>query len=527
MKYYQPLPITELEALSVKLQRAYPGKNVHALSFITLFQRLIAKTDADKLTGALIFEAEYLLKTNEGYLYNSQPRLAVIIEKELTQPDNLIQEDERLIYMMKFYELVERHLTNEDLIDLHWKNKAELLNDIAVALRRVKERDSKRLDYIINATPRLSALSKNMENLLVQYEKEKQNSNVLTDYIFSKKQERYSALKVIRFVNETCKLVYPASENDLTANIEKNNSYMVACIVRAAANLFVLLGIKNEYQDWFSWIFLSPERSKMFKECLHAINVKSISEISREKRTAWLDALSVYIRTIIELWSATPSIEAEWKKIKDSDKWMMSLEELTQLSEKIRALNYEEEKKFNAPSNVEVVTKHGLTAAVALTITQPTVESAVLSFVTGATGPFGVAICFVGGIFAMTQIGRYVMMNLMPKAAGYAYAAILDRVSTAVTKKAVEVTGLNFPFSRSGYKTLLGHPNLSLQDKKFIEELVNTMLKFPSSVLSDVEKDQIRNVLGIDEDVDAEFELVNDNDNELYASFAVVPRPSN
>jgi hypothetical protein len=121
----------------------------------------------------------------------------------------------------------------------------------------------------------------------------------------------------------------------------------------------------------------------------------------------------------------------------------------------------------------------------------------------GLTGPIGLVIYGASGKIIMTQLGRFVRDNLMPPVVGSIFVRVLEKI--AIIPQEGVATTYTFTATKEGFQALIGHPGLSDDDKKFIREWINTLLRMPDHIFCEQQKKQIREVLGIENQLDETF----------------------
>lgn len=490
---FQPPALEGFGKLAEILKTNYQKENLQRLAFIQIFEKCISSTrDIAVLMGACVLEMELIRKEYKGfspkevkgYFYTSGSSVYSTIESGLgITKKNDLHDDECLIYLFKFYEYI-KNLPEETAFFAG--SKQHLLNKIKDALKEIKKREENRIELLAQGVPKLLALQKNILALIPDYKK-------ATATRWFPNFKRKLLLEFIELVNETCKLLY--TENTITKKNEDHLpefAYLHTCNVLLGMMLFALVKIEKEYK------FLSPSRSELFKHCLQSINAKSLKSIDYEKKILWLKTLSRHIDNIHN--------QLDYRK-KDLSKWQIEIDKFV----------VELETKKNKPSRIisyvstatGYAAKYGISFAItqaARTYALPAMGGALVS---GLTGPLGLVIYSAAGTMIMTQLGQLVKDNLMPSALAYVYAFILEKIGNVVANTTVGIATYTFTATKQGFQALLGHPALKSEDREFIIDWINTLLKLPNDIMPEKEKSQIRNVLGIENELDEYFVLIN------------------
>lgn len=501
------LPSLErLQEIASELIDLYKGDNAKRKAFLDLYRRIVDATKFDTdvkkvsqiLMGALVYELEFIKeveysgrspeknKSLIGKLTGKGSSLYTSIKQVLNiTPENYLNDDQRLIYLNKFYWYVKNNMSEN----------TDLTKNIKERLKRVKEREMKRIGILAEGMPALNVLQKNIAKLFQEYEE-------AASFRWYRNAKRFKSLKLIDFINKTAdELYHSANLHKELGTLPKDFAYLQSCNARAGAILFVLLSIDAEYK---SYKFLSPERSKLFKECLTALNVKSLRKISREKRIELLRALSTHINILKINKSVYRHLSEKWSKEG------VNIEDF--LTEIERFINQQEVKK-NAPTWTKTIANYLVRCGIGLAAAQYTADIVLPAISTtvigGLSGPIGMAVYLAGGTLLVTQLGRLVSDDLVSNGASYLFAWILDKVGTKITDVTADAATITVAITREGLNALRGHPALKPEDKEFIEDWIDTLLELPTGVMSDIEKNQIKCVLGKEEkDHDEVFTVV-------------------
>lgn len=456
------------------------------------------------LMGVPVFELEAIRKEpqykgnspriKQGYLSKSGSNVFTLIEDRLSSEKNQLNDDECLIYLFKLYEYI-KNLETEKIAKLG-QNKDRLVKQIHEYLKAIKNREKSRIELLAYGTPKLEVLQKKILEMMPNYQK-------ATSSRWFSNSKRISLLEFITLINKTIKVFYSDPSSKKKDNDEQECAYTQSCNVLLGILLFALISIEKEYK------FLSPlgnkitnNGSELFKSSLDILNAKSLKTIDIDKKITWLKALSKHIDDINNKLHYKP---------KELRSWLLEIDKLI----------VEQEIKKNRPSRsityaakatgyaVQCGVSFGL-AQVARTYALPVLSGAL---VTGLTGVIGLVIYSATGLIVMTGLGRFVSENLMPPAVAYVFTWVLEKIGKEVANKTEGVATYTFVATKQGFQKLIGHPAFKREDREFIYEWINTLLKLPDDIVSEKEKNQIRSVLGIENEIDDSFILLeNDND---------------
>jgi hypothetical protein len=507
MRYKAP-QIKQLQSLADELRLSYKkskGENPQRLSFITLYDRLVKHMSLDlpeKMTkvliGALVFEMEIIEKeykgssagVSKGWVYNSGSQLYTDIVRLLgVTPENQLSDDERMIHLFKFYEYVQKILPDSCVDQLIWKSKIGLQDAVKAQLKRVKQREFKKIDALVHGTPNLTAIRKNVGKIYVDYQK------AVSSRWFQNKK-RTSLLVFIDFIDQTCRDLYDKDfSGKETTEQEKDINYMQAFNTRMGLIMFVLTNISNEYA------VLSPERSILFQRCLKTVNAKHLSRIEYESKITWLRALSTHLSNIKSLKDYYQKTLKTWEP-----QGLVNIENIHSLIEtELTILDAEKNRPSRSVEYLGTATSYAAQYGLAFAATKYAANMALFAIprlatiaATAAMGPVGLVVYGAAGTIITTQIGRLVKDHLVPVAVAGLYAKILEKIGDAIGGATANVVVSAFSVSAKGISHLIGLYRQKSHDD-FIQEWIDTLLGMPSDLISDAQKDQIRSVLGIDD----------------------------
>lgn len=507
---YQPPIYKIFQTLPIELKHGYlkaKGENPQRLDFIRLYEKLVNNLKLDTpenaikvLLGALIYEMEIIEKEykgsspeiRKGWVYNTGSQLYTDIIQALgISKDNILNDDERLIHLFRFYHYIEKIAPENFADDLLCKTKAMLLNNIKVILKRVKQREFKKIDLLVHGAPNLTALKKNISQIYVNYQQ------AVSSRWFQNKK-RNSALVFIDFIEHTCNDLYGKDIPEKNQTEEsKDIAYLQAYNTRMGMIVFALTTINNEYT------VLSAERSVLFQKCLKTINTKGLDKLEIDKKITWLRALSTHLSNIKSMKEYHQSLKSSWEAQglgnldhlqKHIDNELMILE--TEKSRPSRALEY-----LGGATSYAAQYGIGYAATKYLAnVTLYTIPKLGLWAAAAATGPVGLVFYGAAGTIISTQLGRFVKDKIVPAAVAGLYAKLLEKIGEAVGNATAGVVVSAFSVSAKGISHLIGLYRQHAHDS-FVQEWVDTLLGLPDDIMSRDEKDQIRQVLGIEQPV--------------------------
>jgi len=521
---YQRLPLKDLRALAEELDRTYHSvnsnrKNPQRKSFLALYKEIVNATAnqtadneqlVDILTGAALFEMEHI-KSEYSYLSPEGSDLYSLLKRKLkiTQ-QNPLKDDERLVYLHKFNKYVQNTLTDENLknvkesvVQTAWKTKQDLLKNIHGTLKHLRKRDAERIGSLVHGTPNLIALQKNMQEIRKKYRAARDKHR----WKMFQSKKREAMCDISEFIHETCNDFYYANyqQDGSAPNRQTVKSQTDECNTRLGLSLSILLEINNEYR------LLSPKGgwfnggSELYKELLPILNITELNQLQYDDKIAWLRALEIHIDEVRNDKQYYQNLTEKWKRrgINDLDK------ELVKFQDQIRAFRNEQEKEKNLPSRTtRVVTTglsyatqcglmYGISYAVGQGVTRYALSGVGSAIAATIGGPIGFAI-YAGSTILMTGLSALISNNALSYTTASLFAWVLEKISDNVADAAVGIISYQFSASKEGLDKL--RRELSPENERLFREWVNTLLDLPSDIVSEQEKDQIRNVLGLAKD---------------------------
>ena len=123
-----------------------------------------------------------------------------------------------------------------------------------------------------------------------------------------------------------------------------------------------------------------------------------------------------------------------------------------------------------------------------------------------AMGPVGLVVYGTAGTIIATQLGRLVKEKLVPQAIASLYSKILEKVGEKVGNAAAGVVVGSFSVTAQGIRRFMGYCKETENDN-FLEEWIDTLLLLPEDIMPDLEKKEIREVLGLEYDATLSTQL--------------------
>ncbi len=514
---YKPPSYSQLLTLADDLKAAYRkagGKNSQRYHFLDLYNRLLDATktlpeaEATKiLIGLAVFQLQIIekiykdssAKVSKGWIYNSGSQFYTdMLEKLQVSKENPLLDDDRLTCLNKLYWHIDSVVTDDKMKDLAWKNKQVLFVEVHQYLKKLRSRDERKISTFVNGRPNLVALKKNVSKITGEYE-------LATASRWFKNHKRLALLTFIDFVDQTCDDPDHAAVKDENINEKaKDAIYWHSYNARMGAILFVLMQIGKEYN------LLSATRSEAYRKCLKAINVKNLADVKIDNKITWLKSLSLHLTLLKEMGDDYKVLTENWslKGLSNLDQVYANL-----VDNELNLLGIEKVKPSRASGYMRDVikgsaqyasgfvlskylAKYGFTEFLVEYALPASLQTAGLA-VGAAVGPFLMVGYGIAGTIITTQLGRLVRDKLMPAAVAGVYAKIMEKtgeaLGDAVAGSVVSVLGV----TASGVRYLVGKEE-KIISHDYLPEWIDTLLSLPSDIMPEDEKNQIRNMLGLE-----------------------------
>lgn len=399
-------------------------------------------------------------KRATGWLYTSGSDLVNILEQELAISEkNKMRDEERFTYLCDLYHYINDTTDSDFCYSLTKKSKDDLLREIALTMRQVKERDEKRIKMLLQAKPQLSMLRECVKKLHGEYKL----ANA-TRWFTNQKR------------NLACELIDDIETNDVN--------------VFQGLILFIIMHIRDEYK------FLNPEGgwltegSKLYQSCKPLLTV-DLNDISYELRIDYLRALSTHIARV----KNHPQLTKEKLEL-----YEYFLPKIDHYVDKLQQLKQRPSFVARCVSNGVNRTTQYTVGYFAATSAMPLVGTMLVGSV---TGPVGWACGAAAGTILMTELGKLALTNVLPDAVLCVYGWVLEKIGSKVG----DVTASLLSTGYGGLKSLLGKAKLKPEDIQFIENYVNALLTAPESVVGADEKRKLHMIFGVEHQLDEQVVL--------------------
>lgn len=498
---YQVPALPELTAIIRELRDAYKNSNALRLSCISLLEKIAAGIESapeqdrrDILLGGLIFVMTDIAKEYSWLSPERSTLYKTIAAKLNLSEQNLLNDDQRFMYLGRFYLHLAKNETTVDISGSYWKSKAALLSYVENDIKLLKKREEERLEALQAAQPTLNAVEKEIDQFCEAYLAEYNNRR------FFRSESRVQLVNFIKFIRQTCRDQF--SDEKV---LESEDLYLKSCYIRLGLIMYVLLAINEEYG------FFKPEGnrylgkyngSSLFKMCEKALNINGLSDLTCDQKMAWLNVLYAHV---LEVSSKTEQYGNN-----------PLFRDMAVHKEKLRHLCTHKSELHNQPgwgmwavtSATSNVVSYSVGAAATQMVSAAVVETAAMGTLTTAAATVGLAtgpagwLMFGAGAIIMTQLAR----TALPAAGGLAFAYLQDWVATATSNATRHVIRRTFSRNRpEGFWELDKHPRLPSEEREFIEKWMRTTLALPDSIIDAKEKAHIRDILGIVGENDQEF----------------------
>ncbi|GEM_PF-2666683 len=505
MSYKVPC-LKDLRAIADEL-RKYSDTNSKRLSFIALYDQLVGQTAEttmipeniiNVLVGALVFEmadikfGEYNGKSpkkrTSWFLWTVGSDLYTLIKSKLNiTKENRFGYDERLFYINEYFKYMEKVYPEDGIEELKqhkklkdnhkspsWKTKKELTDHIHTRVNTVLQRNDDVLYALVHGVPILNALLKNLQKLEDEYCQNSSNP---------KNPKRLETINFIKFVIKSYDGINPEAVS------------WHACV---GVVIIALMRIEKEYR------ILSPARSTLFKEALHAINQTSLESISIDDRIKCTRSLSAHLTTISEnkkYYEATlhKVIEASPNQKLTTDKLD---EQMKQFQSRIDRYLFEMDEEKKNPSKTRYAISTGTSYFVQYLGGPVGVKIGKQALLGGLSigayllgGPL-VAVFGVGGKLLFSGLGGLVAEGILDSWSASLFAWLLEKTGNRVGDATAAV--ITYPFSATPKGIEEMRMKLKPEDDLVFVNMVNTMLEV--DLISESDKEKMRNVLGIEKD---------------------------
>lgn len=432
-------------------------------------------------------------KRKKGRFYSTGSELSEAIEEVLViNEENELRDEDRFIYLSDLYHHVQDNF-DDDINHPLWQRKQNLLDDICLAMLKVKKRDEERIKLLTHGIPKLNMLIKYLREINDAYRK----AASARMFTFLNSTNRLDLLDFSELIGEACLDTLTIENYDETCNVIIG--LVLLGIMRIEADYNYLFSPKGGY------LTNGSELWKSFMELLH------VDELSYDDRIKYLRALSNNVANILGpdmeenrlKWIA--NIAANQSGPSDPKRIEHMMKKLKYHQEKIDAyINQLQIKKKQPCVAVRCISKGiSFTAQWGISyVAAASVAPLVGGIAAGVLGgPVGVVVYTAAGTIVMSKLS-----GIIPGPVSWAYGWVLHKIGNAIGEGTVKAANYTFSVGKNGLRKLLGHPAIKKEDREFLQRYIDAILQAPSSVVSDKEKAQLRLVLGIEEE--AELTLI-------------------
>lgn len=541
----------ELEKIADEIERIYilESKNVETnpnpnrLSLIALYKYLIYTSRdlkspkmADIWAGAVIailerirreYYYQYSFNYFLNYVFNVEnsevfklfARVLKIDDKHPLTDEDAIRyankffqystgmfEEDRLIEHMKDTlnpEVWKKIKINKEKYDFVWKDKKELVQDLIYTLQTLRNRDSQRIRQLVYATPENDALRKIMAEMSIAYaEATKTEGTGAWFKSWFKDPSRDPMIRFIDVIDRTSIERYEG--NSILQKTEEDT--------RRGTIAFIVLDIyrKSTFNPEGGWITTG---SKLFQLAKPGLGAKTLDEVPIQSRIDWLIKLNEHINAIRKDKKYFNSVVEALKK----EKWGSQFgdikpdlidSEMMQFQKTIAEVKCDQEELLKQPtrmvratSTVANYTTQYATYTGTVMLGEYAIKTAAQTIAV-STGPIGTVV-WVGGSFLFSGLGTLISNSVLTFTGASIYLWLLSRVGNRAGNLVGSAVGVvQDKLTISGNKDELDElrQNLSQEDEKLFTDWINTLLTLPKEVITDEEKKNIRNVLGLNKD---------------------------
>jgi hypothetical protein len=495
------LPL-DLDHLPKNLRESYSGDHPDRLNFITFLERssgkhlrTVPKMRDQLLMGSSVFELELIEQQYSKYwflcLSHERSSMVKLLYQYLEIAEtNLLNIDDRLYYLNKLYQFVQKNITDQHLLELSqkgdpcWQNKESLVKKIHAMMKNLIDHNRDQFNQLIYATPDLVETRRAMLALPHLYQAARKKRSAAWQ-----SPEREPMLHLIELIHKSFYYFYPAYESENIPLFRELESK-----ARRGIILAFLLDIDN------ATTFLNPpgggwfnNGSELFKKALPILNVKDLDQLTADQKINLLQAGIDHIEKIENDFDYLKLMQEVWQFEKRPD----LNTELTKFKEKMYDIKKIEEERKNAPSIKETIVSKAGSFATQSVISYFFRERAleVTAGVAGTVGgPLVGAAVYLSGKLFLTGLAPLIEKQLVTTTTASLYTFALDRIGSTVGAKIAKHVESYSP-TKEGLETLI--KKMSVDDQKAFKRWVNTLLQLPDDIISENEKQQIRNVLNI------------------------------
>ncbi|OGT59862.1 MAG: hypothetical protein A3E85_03665 [Gammaproteobacteria bacterium RIFCSPHIGHO2_12_FULL_45_12] len=481
--------ISQLVRLAEDIEKEYPNHNVERKAFFNMFKQVIGSLEVKEeqpeqmelikkiLTGMFLFvmesiasEIKYNLVSPEfqrGYIKNTGSQFYTLVRQGLgLSMGETVSGDMTLICLQKLYQ----HL--RDSYDLH--QDPELIKRIRRVIGAVSKKEFAAIEILMRTATSLKVLQKKIPDLQANYIHKTKDR-------WTKNAGRYQLIRFILFVNRSCECLVddPLPRNgdnvELTEQerLRQDKCHEEARVLRLGALLVARRMIGEEWQLF---------NSVLSNELTSLMNPRWAQHVNASTEKDYLQALQCYLET-----HAVKNV---------AEKEGYSGDELNQYSERIKGYVVKLTEQEAQPSSTKTAVLWCLKNGFMFAGSQLTSGVGVVA-ATALAGPVGLTV-FLSSRLLMEGLNRMVISQVVPVAEASLTTWVVDKVISSAANATVAVAIKSFSLVQGGLHAFINNAALEKDEKDFIMEYIETWLALDHEFLSLVDKNHIRNLMGME-----------------------------
>lgn len=481
---YEAPTLEELCAEINRLKERYSKNKLKAndarLESILLIERLSKQilhtkniNQRDALIGLLLFvqiKIEYKYGSLSTWLPADRGELNSLLKSILKiSHENTMSQQERLIYLARFYEFSQSHLQDDCFVDLHYKNKNAFIKSIDIKLKQTIAAQHKYIEYVLKEAPDYDALVRNIDIAISAYEKEYNNR-----YSYFKNPERESTLNFSKLVLTSVKQWMDEIKK---SQLDEKFLAIQRAYLCNVLNGMMLLAIMPIYK---SYNRLPATRSALLRGFLNAFN-KKYDDYTHDERIQFLKALLGHLEKTNLNFAAYKNLN--YKKICDTINYLVAEEEIDKNTPTYKEVYTSIAINYAAQYGIKLLVTRATT-----TVVMPNIGAMVVG---ASTGPLGIISYGVAGALIETQLGKLVQEQIIDRATAMVYEYVLTAIGTYIGQFAAPNIMLAFEVTGDSLSRLLGfYQDLQGFDQGFAKknEWVKTIHDLPNHLIPEKEK---------------------------------------
>jgi hypothetical protein len=286
--------LIDLKSLNENPERLKLATMLTKMSNLIEIQNQSGDSNKEELCASLVGAYMYCLESiaqeyhlhspefKNGYMYNSGSPLYSILAKVLKLcATNQMTTRERLIYINKFHQFIEKH---KDSVDEQLKvdnlNHVQLLINIRSILIKQLNLLTNKIAKTVNAIPTEKAITIHMEKLPQNYSQKKAAAHSQSWFGISENRSRIFLTQLVQAIST----IKCQEEENLPPHIFTRSQR-----IKMGALLYITSSIANEYY------IRSPNNSVLYTECRNLLNAPKEDNLDETQRLACLNAFKSYI----------------------------------------------------------------------------------------------------------------------------------------------------------------------------------------------------------------------------------------